>query len=139
MIRYLAASAFALACLIAAPTALSTAGATEANVRVHRAAPAARYQPRPRFSHRFQRPHRHGHRGFRKRRIVGIAPLYGPAVINRYGAIENLPAENEILNSIPQEPVRPVIHRLGTRGDCHVEQVRVPGTYGRTTVNLWRC
>jgi hypothetical protein len=135
MIRYFAAAAFALAVLIAIPPALSTAEAGEAAVRVHRAAPAARFQPRPRFAHRFHRTHRYGHRGYRHRRIVG---LYGPAVINRYGAIEQL-EENDIVAAIPEEPVRPVIHRLGTSGDCHVQQVRVPGSYGRTTVNLWRC
>lgn len=135
MIRFLAAAAFALAVLIATPPALSPAEAGEAAVRVHRAAPAVRFQQRPRFSHRFQRTHRFGHRGYRHRRIVG---LYGPAVINRYGAIEQ-PEENDIVAAIPEEPVRPVIHRLGTSGDCHVQQVRVPGSHGRTTVNLWRC
>lgn len=66
--------------------------------------------------------------------------LRGPAVIYRNGEIGLLP-EQEYTASLPAVPVvaHPVVYRLGQTGGCEVQQVHVPGSRGRTAVNIWRC
>jgi hypothetical protein len=31
------------------------------------------------------------------------------------------------------------VYRLGETGSCDRQQLNVPGSKGRTTVNVWRC
>lgn len=81
------------------------------------------------------RTHRHGWR-HRHHRFAGLPLLTGPAVIYQNGEIgfEN---GGDITTSVPA--AQPVVYRLGETGNCNVQQVRVPGSQGRTTVNIWRC
>jgi hypothetical protein len=84
-------------------------------------------------THRYGWRHRHHHH-----RFAGLPVLSGPAVIYQNGEIE-LPTDNDITGALPQTSVRPVIYRVGTSGACNAQPVNVPGQYGRTTVNVWRC
>ncbi|HMN51034.1 MAG: hypothetical protein KF794_11585 [Xanthobacteraceae bacterium] len=142
-------TAAALAALLSAIAAFATAAPASAKD----AAVAANAQPfrayginRPlnyRFpvlprNHSFnaQRPHHPGWQ-HRPRRQTGFPILRGPAVIYQNGEI-GLPDEREdVTAAIPT--AQPVVHRVGDTGQCNVQQVRVPGSQGRTTVNIWRC
>lgn len=84
------------------------------------------------FSH-----HRHRHPGWHRhhRRAQYLPVFRGPAVIYQNGEI-GIPPENPA----PPLPVAwPVVHRLGETGGCDLQQLDVPGSRGRTTVNVWRC
>lgn len=74
------------------------------------------------------------------RRFQPLPALAGPMVIYQNGEI-GIPPQEEFTGSIPQVriPVQPVVHRIGETGACNVQQVNVPGSLGRTTVNIWRC
>lgn len=141
--------AAALAALLSALTAFATAVPASAKD----AAIAANAQPfrayginRPlnyRFpvlprNHSFntQRQHRHGWR-HRHHRYGGLPVLRGPAVIYQNGEIGYPDDREDITATVPA--AQPVVHRVGDTGQCNVQQVRVPGSQGRTTVNIWRC
>jgi len=74
--------------------------------------------------------HRYHHR-------QALPVLAGPAVIYQNGEI-GIPPQI-ITGSIPAPSVQPVIYRLGSMGGCDRQQVHVPGSKGRTAVNVWRC
>jgi hypothetical protein len=65
--------------------------------------------------------------------------LRGPAVIYQNGEI-GIPPE-DYTASVPAAPViaTPVVYRIGQTGSCDVQQVHVPGSKGRTAINIWRC
>lgn len=86
------------------------------------------------------RHHRHhAHRRHHRHRIFQPLPiLAGPAVIYRNGDIE-IPPEHEITGAVEPPVAEPVVYRLGESGGCDLQQVNVPGSHGRTTVNIWRC
>jgi hypothetical protein len=66
--------------------------------------------------------------------------LRGPAVIYQNGEI-GIPPEQQYTASLPAAPVvaNPVVYRVGQTGSCGLQQVSVPGSNGRTSVNIWRC
>jgi len=77
--------------------------------------------------------------GWRHRHRTQFLPvLAGPAVIYQNGDIE-IPPANQFASSIPAPLAQPVLHRVGETGGCGLQQVGVPGSQGRTTVNIWRC
>ncbi len=83
---------------------------------------------------------RYHHGWHHRRRFQPLPALAGPMVIYQNGEI-GIPPQEEFTGSIPrvQIPVQPVVHRIGETGACNVQQVNVPGSVGRTTVNIWRC
>jgi hypothetical protein len=87
----------------------------------------------------FYNRHRH-HHGWRHRhhRRQYLPVLAGPAVIYQNGDIGVPPAYT---GSVPSVPVvaTPVVYRIGEPSGCGRQQVSVPGSQGRTTVNIWRC
>lgn len=89
-------------------------------------------------SHVFAYNRQRHHNAWRHRHRTQFLPvLAGPAVIHQNGDIEIPPAQ-ELTASVP--PVtNPVVYRLGETGGCGLQQVGVPGSNGRTTVNIWRC
>lgn len=131
--------------LVIAFGTIESASAAEANVRANAprvTGPAFYRGPMLRFNapyrnarHRGGHHHHHHHR--RHRHFTGLPVLAGPAVIYQNGAIE-IPDEEPVA-AIPQVPVQPVVYRVGSSGACDVQQVRVRGEAGRTTVNIWRC
>lgn len=71
----------------------------------------------------------------RNRRAQFLPRLTGPAIVYQNGEI-----------GIPPDPAyeppmiaHPVVHRIGSTGGCDVQHVQVPGSRGRTSVNIWRC
>ena len=89
-------------------------------------------------SHVFYYNRRH-HPGWRHRHRKQYLPvLAGPAVIYQNGDI-GVPPEEEFTASVPAPLVQPVVYRRGDSGACGVQQVNVPGSHGRTNVNIWRC
>jgi hypothetical protein len=84
------------------------------------------------------RYHRYGWR--HHRRFQPLPALAGPMVIYQNGEI-GIPPHEEFTGSIPNAPIsaQPVVHRVGETGACDVQQVNVPGSLGRTTINIWRC
>lgn len=89
-------------------------------------------------SHVFQY-NRHRHHAWRYRggRIAGLPVLRGPAVIYESGEI-GVPPPAAVIPT-PAPGVQPVVYRIGERGGCGREQLQVPGSNGRTTINVWRC
>jgi hypothetical protein len=96
-----------------------------------------RFPVTPRNHSFVNRNHRH-HAHRRHRYFQPLPALAGPAVIYQNGEI-GIPPEEEYTASIPQRLVHPVIHRLGVSGGCDLQRTNVPGSHGRTTVNIWRC
>lgn len=82
-----------------------------------------------------RRPHGWHHRRHHARFLPG---LRGPAVIHRNGEIEFPPEQTVSLPAVPTVAT-PVVYRFGESGGCAREQIAVPGSRGRTTVNIWRC
>lgn len=90
-------------------------------------------------SHVFAYNRQRHHHGWRHRHRTQFLPvLAGPAVIYQNGDIE-IPRAEELTASVPTPVARPVVYRLGETGGCGLQQVGVPGSQGRTTVNIWRC
>jgi hypothetical protein len=83
-----------------------------------------------------QQRHRHGWR--HRHRTQFLPVLAGPAVIYQNGDIE-IPPANELTASVPPPVAQPAVYRAGETGGCGLQQVGVPGSHGRTTVNVWRC
>lgn len=84
-------------------------------------------------SYVFNNARRHHHR-----RAQFFPGFRGPAVIYQNGEI-GIPPENDVTASVPLPAVQPVVYRLGETGGCALQQQNVPGTHGRTIVNIWRC
>lgn len=63
--------------------------------------------------------------------------LRGPAVIYQNGEI-GIPPEQQYTAAVPVV-ANPVVYRVGQTGSCGLQQVNVPGSSGRTSVNIWRC
>jgi hypothetical protein len=97
-----------------------------------------RFPVLPRNHSFVNRNHHHHHWHRRHRYFQPLPALAGPVVIYQNGEI-GIPPEEEFTGAIPQVPVQPVIHRLGVSGACGLQRVNVPGSHGRTTVNIWRC
>lgn len=97
-----------------------------------------RFPVTPRNYSYANRHHRYGWR--HPRRFQPLPALAGPMVIYQNGEI-GIPPQEEFTGSVPQVhiPLQPVVHRIGETGACDVQLVNVPGSMGRTTVNIWRC
>ncbi len=86
----------------------------------------------------FYNRHRHRH-GWRHRHHRQFLPvLAGPAVIYQNGDVGIPPAYTGSVPAVPTVAT-PVVYRLGQNGGCDRQQVNVPGSHGRTAVNIWRC
>lgn len=144
-----AALALLIFAVIGAANAPALAGESKIATSVPRIAPFRAYginrpfynrAPAMRRNHSFRhyRTHRHGWRHRHHRRFTGWPAISGPAVIYRNGDVGILP-DDDITASIPAPVAEPVVHRVGSRGACDLERVRVSGGEGRTTVNIWRC
>ncbi len=97
-----------------------------------------RFPVQPR-SHVFSSHRRHHHHGRHHRHRAQLLPvLAGPAVIYRNGDIGIPPAADSTFTSTAPA-AQPVVYSLGETGGCGLEQIGVPGSHGRTTVNIWRC
>ena len=83
-----------------------------------------------------RRPH-HGWRHHHHRRQF-LSGFHGPIVIYQNGDIGILP-EQDYVGSVPGPVAQPVVYRLGQSSGCDRQQVSVPGSKGRTTVNIGRC
>jgi hypothetical protein len=81
---------------------------------------------------------RQRHRWHHRHRKQFLPVLAGPAVIYQNGDI-GIPPEEEYTASVPVPVVQPVVYRIGETGGCGVQRVNVPGSRGRTNVNIWRC
>jgi hypothetical protein len=92
-------------------------------------------QPRSHVFSYNRRPHHH--HGWHHRHRRHIAGFYGPAVIYQNGEIGVPPPE--FTGTVPAPAAQPVVYRLGETGSCNRQQLNVPGSKGRTTVNVWRC
>lgn len=81
---------------------------------------------------------RQQHPGWRHRhhRALFLPRLAGPAVLYQNGEIGIPP---EAPSAIPATPVQPVVYRIGETGSCNRQQVNVPSSSGRSSVNIWRC
>jgi hypothetical protein len=82
--------------------------------------------------------HRHHHGWRHRHRAHALPVLAGPAVIYQNGDI-GIPPEDEYTASVPAPAAQPVVYRLGEIAGCGLQQVSVPGSKGRTSVNIWRC
>lgn len=90
-------------------------------------------------SHAFNYGRQRHHTGHHHRRHARFLPaLRGPAVIYQNGEI-GIPPESDMTAALPVPVAQPVIHRIGETGGCGLQQLDVPGSRGRTTVNVWRC
>jgi len=97
-----------------------------------------RFSVQPRSHVFFYNRNRHHHAWRHRHHRRQVLPvLAGPAVIYQNGEI-GIPPQI-ITGSIPAPSVQPVIYRLGSTGGCDRQQVHVPGSKGRTAVNVWRC
>jgi hypothetical protein len=99
-----------------------------------------RFSVQPR-SHVFSYNRQHRHRHWRHANRTHFYPaLRGPAVIFQNGEI-GIPPEPEYTATVPAVPTvaTPVVYRLGETSACDVQRVHVPGSRGRTAVNIWRC
>ena len=85
----------------------------------------------------YNRQHHHGWRHRHHRRQF-LPLLAGPAIIYQNGDIGVPPAYTGSIPAVPTVAT-PVVYRLGQNGGCGRQQVNVPGSQGRTTVNIWRC
>lgn len=81
---------------------------------------------------------RRTHNWHRRHHARLLPGLRGPAVIHRNGEIE-FPPEQALLPPAVPTVATPVVYRFGESSGCNREQVAVPGSKGRTTVNIWRC
>lgn len=84
----------------------------------------------------YNRRHNHGWRHLHRRQF--LSGFAGPLVIYQNGDI-GVPPDEDYTASIPAPAAQPVVYRLGETGGCGREQVNVPGSKGRATVNVWRC
>jgi len=136
MKRVTAAIAIALAALSFTPMSFTPAEAQVPNLQFQTPL-NYRFSVQPK-SHVFAYNRRH-HHGWRHRHRAHVLPIItGPAVIYQNGDI-GIPPEDEYTASVPAPVAQPVVYRLGETSGCGVQQVNVPGSKGRTSVNVWRC
>jgi hypothetical protein len=83
---------------------------------------------------RTRHPGWHRHRHHRRAFLPAFA---GPAVIYQNGEI-GIPPEHDV-DTLPAPAAQPVVYRIGETGGCGLQRLQVPGSHGRTTVNVWRC
>ena len=137
MKRVTAAIAIALAALSFTPASIAPAAAQALNLQFQTPL-NYRFSVLPK-SHVFAYNRHRPHRGWRHRHRAQVLPvLAGPAVIYQNGDI-GLPPEEEYTASVPGPVAQPVVYRLGETAGCGLQQVSVPGSKGRTSVNVWRC
>ncbi len=86
------------------------------------------------FNYNRNRHHAHRHH----RRAQSLPLLRGPAIIYRNGDI-GIPPERVVTEPAVPVIAHPVVHRIGDTGGCEVEHLKVRGSQGHTTVNVWRC
>jgi hypothetical protein len=82
-----------------------------------------------------RRPHHHWHHRHHARFYPAMR---GPAVIYQNGEI-GIPPEQAVTPPAVSVVATPVVYRIGETGGCGRQQLTVPGSKGRTTINVWRC
>lgn len=96
-----------------------------------------RFSVQPR-SHVFSYNRRHHHHGWRHhhhgRLLTGFR---GPTVIYQNGEI-GIPEQAITPPAVPTV-AHPVVYRIGQTGGCARQQIEVPGSRGKTIVNVWHC